>query len=71
MKRLIRNKLTGEYFTRNGTWTKNIGSAQDFPNVRFIVDAEQEHSLQQFEVVLLASSRPGRYDVVIPWPIVT
>ena len=68
MRRLIRNKLTGEYLTRKGTWTKSVSLARDFPDVRSVVDTEQKHHLAPFEVVLLVSANPGKYDVVIPWP---
>jgi len=71
MRRLIRNKLTGEYFTQNGVWTKNVLLAQDFPNVRSVVDVERKYDLGGFEVVLLLAAKPGKYDVVIPWPAVT
>jgi len=71
MRRLIRNKLTGEYFTRKGTWSKHVSLAREFPDVRSVVEAEQKHNLGRFEVVLLVAANPGRYDVVIPWPRAT
>jgi hypothetical protein len=71
MRRLIRNKMTGEYFTRNGAWTKDVLLARDFPNIRSVVDVEQKYDLGRFEVVLLFAAQPGKYDVVIPWPAFT
>ena len=66
MTRLLRNKLTKEYFRRDGTWTKDTAAAREFQDIRSVVKAEQEHQLQNIELVLLMGDQPSTYDVVLP-----
>jgi hypothetical protein len=65
MKRLIRNKLTKKYFRRDGTWTTDTAAAREFLDIRSVVKAEQEHKLQNVELVLLMGEKPDRYDIVL------
>ena len=65
MKRLIRNKLTQEYFRRDGSWTKDPAAASEFQDIRSIVRAEHEHQLQNVELVLLMGDKPDKYDIAL------
>jgi len=66
MKRLIRNKATREYFKADGTWTRDTSAAHDFPDIRSVLKTEQDHNLEDVELVLLMGEKPSSYDVTVP-----
>jgi hypothetical protein len=66
MKRLIRNKRTGKFFTRAGEWTEDVSVALNFISVRAAVEVESKLGLKDVELYLLQGEKPGGYDIVVP-----
>jgi len=66
MKRLIRNKRTGKFFTRAGEWTEDVSAALDFISVRAVVEVESKLGLKDVELYMLQGEKPSGYDIVVP-----
>jgi hypothetical protein len=66
MKRLIRNKRTGQFLKSEGSWTKASSEAMSYPNVRSVIAAKDQFNLRDVEIVLMVQEKPSRYDVVLP-----
>ena len=63
MKRLLRNKRTGEYFTWTGTWSKDLETAREFSNSLEAIMAQDENWLIGVELLLLMDHGPSEYDI--------
>jgi len=66
MKRLIRNKPTGQFLKSDGSWTKDASAAMSYPNVRSVLAAEEKFNLRDAEIVLMIQEKPSRYDIALP-----
>ena len=66
MKRLIRNKRTGRFFTRAGEWTEDVSVALNFISVRAVVEVESQLGLKDVELYMLQGEEPSSYDIVVP-----
>ena len=69
MKRLIRNKRTGKFFTRAGEWTGDVSAALNFISVRAAVEVESKLGLKDVELYMLQGEKPSGYDIVVPFGI--
>ena len=66
MKRLLRNKRTGEYFTWTGTWSKDLETAREFSNSLEALMAQDENWLIGVELLILMDHGPSEYDSGLP-----
>ena len=66
MKRLIRDKRTKRFLTKEGSWTTDVSAAQDFATVRAVIAAKEKFNLTGVELLLLMEEKPSSYDIVIP-----
>ena len=66
MKRLIRDKRTKKFLTKEGTWTTDASAAEDFGNISSVIRAEQKHNLNGVELLMVMEEKPSSYDVVLP-----
>jgi hypothetical protein len=67
LKRCIRHKLTQEFLKADGTWTSDVSSARDFPNLMAVSKTQQERSLEGVELVLLGDPSVES-DIVVSLP---
>ena len=66
VKRLIRNKSTGKFFTTAGDWTDDVSLALHFMSVRAAVEIEGKLGLKDVELYMLQGETPSGYDIVVP-----
>jgi hypothetical protein len=66
MKRLIRDKGTKQFLTKEGSWTADISAAEDFGNAELAIAAKYNHNLNAVELVMMMEEQPSTYDVVLP-----
>jgi hypothetical protein len=66
MKRLNSNKLTGEFLARGGVWSKDICSAQNFPDLQSAIGAQQEAKVENVEIVLIPQETVDNFDETLP-----
>jgi hypothetical protein len=62
-RRLVRQKNTGQWFTKNAELTSSLEAAHDFPTLIAVTDFCRYHQLRDTELVLKFSE--PRYDVVL------
>jgi hypothetical protein len=55
IKRLLRHRVTGEYFKRDG-WTKNFGEATHFSTVVEVAEVCARNGLRDVELALCADA---------------
>jgi hypothetical protein len=66
MKRFIRSRATGLYFEAGGTWTSDIGKAQDFPDICTAIHA-CAHYPGDCDLILQMGPEPSeQYDILLP-----
>ena len=61
VKRVIQQKRSGLYLTREGGWSAKLEDAEQLPNVLAAVRRSRELNLTEIELVLKFES--GQYDV--------
>ena len=66
VKRLIRNKGNGKFFTPAGEWTDDVSLALHFLSVRAAVEVEGKLGLKDVELYMLQGEKPSGYDIVVP-----
>jgi hypothetical protein len=66
LKRLIRDKLTKKFLTKDGSWTTDVLAAEDFGNIELVIKAEQRHNLTGVELLMVMEDKPDGYDIVLP-----
>jgi len=66
LKRLIRNKETGHFLTPDGSWSKGVSSAWDFPDTPTAILEKRRLGLGNVELVLVMGDKPGVYDITLP-----
>jgi hypothetical protein len=67
MKRLVRNKLTRAFLKTDGGWAADFHSAENFADVKSVMEACQSHGLANVELVLVMGSEPSAYyDIALP-----
>jgi len=66
LKRVIRNKTTGDFLGRGDTWFKDFSSAIHFPNIIGVIETQKRLGFQNLEVVLIIGDKPGPLDVSLP-----
>jgi hypothetical protein len=67
LKRVIRNRATRAFLAEDGTWTKDLGQAQEFPNMEALVQEAQRRALKDVELMLVMGETLSKdYDIVMP-----
>lgn len=62
--RFIRNKVTGQFLSRNGSWTANLAEAAEFSDALTMLDYCHAHSLVRGIQVLLKPHASNAQEVV-------
>ena len=66
MKKIIRDKASGEFLTAKGAWAKSIAHAKSFPDFMAIISAKHKLHLTDPELVLMMGDTPDPvHDVVL------
>jgi len=67
VKRLIRNRNTGLYFSRDGAWTDDWQQAKGFAAFGDAWAEKEAHHLGEIDLVLVVGDQPSaQYDVILP-----
>lgn len=67
LKRVIRNRASRAFLAEDGSWTKDLGQAQSFPNMEALVQEAQERALKDVELMLVMGETLSKeYDIVMP-----
>ena len=64
MKRFIRNKITGDYFT-DGAWNRDYSVATDFKDTMSVLHAARKLDRTNLEEILMVKDRPSGLDVAL------
>lgn len=64
MKVLLQDAATLYYFSENGNWTRDAGSAFDFLEVPLALDYALRHGLQGFSIIIAGPT--ARDDFKLP-----
>jgi len=65
MKRLIRDKATGDYLCVDGSWGQNYSAATDFSDTLSLLDATRSLDRTNLEEVLMINDCPSGLDVAL------
>lgn len=66
MRRLIRNRLTGDYLGASDSWGQDYSVAIHFENTISVLRAARLLDRTNLEEVLMVRERPSAFDVVLP-----
>lgn len=67
MLRLVRHTSSRAYLGRDGAWTNDPASAQQFDDVQSVLKLQRQRNLTEIEMVLQIGAEPSaEYDIALP-----
>jgi len=65
MRRLLRDKVSKVYLSKDGTWTPHFSLAKEFQNTPSLIQVATGCAHRNLEMVLMMEDTPSDFDVVL------
>jgi hypothetical protein len=66
MRRLIKDRKSGQLLGPDGVWLSDFASAVNFADIREVLAAKQKFKLSDVSLVIMMQDEPSNYDVSVP-----